>query len=230
MAYKKTARKAVASKGKYCTKKDAKQIIKRALKTNIERKHFSTLTTETTVSTLLQGDGSNWFPVGAPVPGTGAGQRVGNEIRLQSLTISASLHNNAAFSNLVRMVVFYLDDNVTVTSGTDIFSGGAGNPLDFSTVVGIDTMHYPLNPVKITVLHDSVINLAKGGEYESTRYIKKTINLRNKKIVFENTTSGIDNQKPNLYVAYWAAEAANDVGTGTTVELSHFIRTYFTDA
>lgn len=230
MAYKKTAKRTMVTKGKYCTKKDAKQIIKRALKTNLERKWVANLTTETTVSTLLQGDGSNWFAVAAPAQGTSAGQRIGNEIRLQKLVIRASLHNNATISNLVRMVVFYLDDNVAVTSGTDIFAGAAGNPLDFATVTGINTIHYPFNPVKITVLHDQVFNLAKGGEYESTRVIKKSINLRNKKVVFENTTSGVDNQKPNLYIAYWAAEAAEDISTGTTVELSHYSQTFFTDA
>lgn len=214
---------------KACTKKDAAQIVKRALQRNLEKKYYTVTTTETTVSTLLQGDGTNWFSLCIPSNAASVVGRIGNEIRLQKLEMRGSLHNNGTITNLVRMVIFYFKDNVTVSSASDIFLGPAV-ATDFAGVTGIDTMHYPLNGAKMQVLHDSVINLAKGGEFESTKVFRKTINLKNRLMKFEGNSVGVDNQDPNLYALFFAAEAGNDTGAGTTVELSHFTRVWYTDA
>lgn len=221
---------ASAASRKLCTKKDAAQIIKRALQKNIERKYSITLSTESTVSTLLQGDGTNWYNLCSPAVGNTAVTRIGNQIRLQKLEIKGSLHNNGTISNLVRMIVFYLKDNVAVSSATDIFETGSGAGADFATTTGIDTMHWPLNKAKLDVVYDTVINLAKAGEYESTKIIRKTFNLRNRLVQFEGNTQGIDNQEPNLYLLYIGAEAGNDTGVGTTIEQSHYTRCWYTDA
>lgn len=219
---KKSTRKAV-------TKKDAAAIVKRALRKNLELKMYNTSATEEVVSTLLQGDGSNWYPLCSLTQGTTNFSRVGNQIRLQKLDIRGSLHNNASVSNLVRMVIFYFKDNVTVSASSDIFLAGTSG-TDFAAITGITAMHYPLNPVKMTVLSDTVINLAKAGEYESTKTFRKTFDLKNKLIKFEGNTAGPDNQHPQLYMLVFAAEAANDTGLGTDIELSHYCRTSYTDA
>lgn len=230
-AYKKrSSKKAAYASRKACTKKDAAAIVKRALRTNLERKAYQTSSSEITVSTLLQGDGTNWFPLCAPAIGNTVTTRVGNEIRLQKLEMRGSLHNNASIIQLVRMVVFYLKDNVTVSSATDIFQSGNTVAQDFSAFVGIDSIHYPLNTVKLQVLHDSVIQLAPAGAHESVRTFKKSFDLKNKKIKFEGNSTGIDNQEPQLYALWFAAEAGNDTGAGTVVELSHFSRCWYTDA
>lgn len=227
MPFKRVAKK--SSMRKPITKRDAASIVKRALRKNLEQKMYNISTSETTVSTLLQGDGTNWFSLVVPTQGTTNFARVGNQIRLQSLDIRGSLHNNATISNMVRMLIFYFRDNVTVSSASDIFLAGA-SATDFASITGIDSMHYPLNNAKMTVLTDSVISLGPAGTYEAVKTFRKRINLKNKLIKFEGNTAGVDNQDPQLYALFFAAEAGNDTGVGTTVELSHYSRVSYTDA
>lgn len=234
----KTAKRSVAAvtQSKYITRKQAASLIQRAFRAKCENKvHFNSAQ-EASLSTIAQGASTQWYPLLAPVAGVSAGARVGNEIIAENLDIIGHLQNNASQVNYVRMVVFwYMNDNSTSASGpaSDIFQFGVAGAADFATVFGMQSMYAPLNTNKVQVLYDQVHKLAKSAEPSGndTKMFKIKRSLRSKRVNFNigSSSVGTDVADKTLMLLAWAAEAPDDTGAGTTVELSFISRGWYTD-
>lgn len=232
MAYtKKTTikRKAKPAKSK-AMERVAKAVVRKELARNQELKVKFNQATETAVSTLTQG--TNWYDLTAVDVGTGSDERIGREIMLKGIDIRGHLHNNGAGTNWVRVAVFKAYEQTDMSSLSTIFQRGA-SAGDFSDLAGIRTMYYPFNNTELKCVYDKVIKLnpvATAGSQDESGMFRHFIR-RNEKLHFESTTAeGQDVQRPRYWLAVWAAESAEDVGVGQTLELSYLARTFFTDS
>lgn len=186
-----------------------------------EKKEFLFQQDEVSVSTIAQG--ANWTHCTDLPSGTARGSK---EVLLQSLRCRGILHNNATGTNLVRMVVFYAEDEVAPSNIAEYFlsSNSLLSTVAFgdAAVAGLNAMYQPMNKSKVTVLKDRVFKLAANASTDGGQVVPYdfTINLRNAKIKYEGNTVGVANQNRMLYIGCWAAEGADDTGVGTVVEWS----------
>lgn len=186
-----------------------------------EKKEYLFQHDEVAVSTIAQG--ADWTHCTDLASGTA---RNSKEVLLQSLRCRGVLHNNANGTNLVRMVVFYAEDEVVPSNIAEYFMSSSSllSTVAFgnAAVAGLNAMYQPLNPSKVTVLKDRVFKLAAVGSTDGAQVVPYdfTIKLRNAKIKYEGNTQGPGNQNRMLYIGLWAAEGADDTGVGTVVEWS----------
>lgn len=197
----------------------------------VEMKRWIAFYDESAISTLT---GFNTVPLASIDQGTGAYQRVGNQITAKGIYIKGMMHNNAAFTNCLRMCIlghpgdvdmtiaageFYKDANNA--GGTSILTGGAA---------GLNAMYYPINNAKFQVLYDRVFTFSpQNTDRNDTLRFRKFVKL-NRKIMFEANTSGVNNQNYNYFLLIVSAEGGDDVGLGSTVEFSAQASFFYTDA
>lgn len=187
-----------------------------------EHKELLSQIDEQAVSTIVQG--SDWSHISGVTASVNT--RIGKEILLQSVRCRGVLHNNATGTNLVRMVVGYVEDEVIPSNISEYFLSTDGNvaPVSFSNAAaaGLNSMYQPLNKSKITLLYDRVFKLGAQSSVDGAQVqlYDFNLNLKNAKIKFEGNTNGPGNQNRMLYIGCWAAEGADDTGLGTVVEWS----------
>lgn len=215
-----------ADKVSAATKKYVKRVLPK-----VETKQVWAHHNEVQLNTLSQGYQST--AVCQIGQGTAANNRIGNIVHLSSLDLRGALNNNSTSESFVRMVVLmYPGTNGDPT--LNIFrSLPTGTTAGVSTINGLDEMYYPINTLEFTVLYDKVFRLAgsaTGNSGSNTLFFKKNINLKQKRLQFKSTGSGVGNQDYMYSVIWIAADANDDTSTGTAVELSCLERLFFKDA
>lgn len=187
--------------------------------------------TEKLVNTLTQFSSSVYKVVNAIDQGDGDTNRDGNVAVGKGIYIRGSLHNNVAYTIFVRLLVFELPDDNTLsdiaTSGNELFRGNVPETLS-----GIKTMYYPMNKAKFKkIWYDKVIKLggfqsaANGTDTRFFKIFRKfSTRLRwNSSSVSQSPSNGA------LYFMYWCAQGDEDVTTGANIELSYLSSYYFQD-
>lgn len=196
----------------------------------VEMKRWIAFYDENAVSTLT---GLDPRPLTDIDQGTGAYQRIGNEIQAKAIYFRGIMHNNAAITNCVRMAILGTNGDADITIATGEFfkdsnlAGGATGT--FGGAAGLNSMYYPINTAKFDVYYDRVFKLsAVSVDSNDTMQFRKFIRL-NRKIKYEATTSGLNNQNYRYLMVVWTAEGGDDVGVGTVVEFSAQTHFYYTD-
>lgn len=198
-----------------------------------EKKHLNTQINEVALSSI--GAGDNWYHLSDIADGSNSGNRVGSEITLHKMNFRGILHNNSSGTHVVRVVLGYVEDEVTPSSVYSLFEGSLGPeaPVDFgnAATIGLNSIYQPLNKSKFTMLYDQVFTIGASTSIDAgeVRVINITKNLKNAKIKFEGVTKGAGNQNRMLYLGAWTAEGGDDTGLGTTVELSGCAQLHYSD-
>lgn len=199
-----------------------------------EHKEYLAQVDEVGVSTIVQG--ADWSHISDVV--SGDRYRTGKEIHLQSVRCRGVLHNNASGTNLVRMVVGYVEDELTPSNISDYFlsgttTGGTIAPVSFTNVAaaGLNSMYQPMNKSKITLLYDRVFKLGANASVDGAQVqpYDFTLSLKSAKIKYEGNSTGAGNQNRMLYIGCWAAEGGDDTGLGTVVEWSGMTQLKYID-
>lgn len=232
MAYTKkttTKRKAKPAKSK-AMERVAKAVVRKEMARNSELKVKYNQGQELAVSTLTQG--TNWYDLTAIDQGVGGEDRIGREVMLKGIDLRGHIHNNGANTNWVRIAVFKAYEQTDMSSLSTIFKRST-DAADFSLITGIRTIYYPFNNTELKCVYDKTIKLnpvATTGSNDESAMFRHFIK-RNERIRFEaNANEGQDVQRPRYWLAVWAAESAEDVGVGQTIELSYLARTFFSDS
>lgn len=197
----------------------------------VEMKRFITFYDESVITTLA---GYDPRPLLDLSQGTGAYERIGNEVQAKGMFLRGIVHNNAAITNIFRMVIVGcagdVDNNL---ANAELFmdaNNAGGTSILTGSAAGLNSMYYPINKAKFDVLYDKVFKLSPSGvDSNDTQLFRKFIKL-NRKIRFEGTTTGQYNMNYRYHALVWNAESPDDVTVGTTVEFSCHCTTYYTDA
>jgi len=193
-------------------------------------KRWVSFADETLITTLA---GLDARPLTDITQGTGAYQRIGNQIHAKGIYLRGVMHNNAAITNLMRVLVVGFAGDIDITlaageffqdanlaGGTSLLTGGAA---------GLNSMYYPINKAKFDVIYDRVFKMSPANvDSSDTLNFRKFIKL-NRKILFEANVAGQYDQNYRYAILAWTAEAPDDVGVGTTVEFSCHSQFYYTD-
>jgi len=126
----------------------------------------------------------------------------------------------------VRHVVGYFLDQDTPGVGTEMFEQSlrASGPQTFSAIKGGAqepiAMYLDLNRAKFIPIIDKTFVVGATGSVDgyNAKTFDHTVNLRDKKIRFEQSGSGTANQDQQLYAGAWCIETNADLGLGTAVE------------
>lgn len=202
------------------TKKAISTIVKKQINKNEESKFLFQTITGNVVSNNIY----TMSPIQSLAIGTGQNNRVGNQVRLQRLTIQFLLQNSVAWSQTnLRVLVFWSPytysagwslSNVTSFGSSDIMLGTANNfasPIDFTK--------------PITLLYDKkhTINAKDVQTFNTTTnltftknqiYRKISIPLNGKKIQFVSGSSWLTEK--NLYVVLIPQSADTNVIAGVS--------------
>lgn len=198
-----------------------------------EKKALYNSVTEVSVSSSSLG--SNWYPLSAIPQGVGHGERVGRQIKLDSLKINQVFKNNSTGTHLVRILVGYIKDQSTMGTGTELFenllSAAPTTPLGIGGGNGMLALVSPINKAKFTVLYDKVITVGAAASVDGadTRQLITNHKLKGALINFEASTSGAANQDRSLYIGAFTVESGNDTAGGTSVEWTLFAETHYHD-
>jgi len=165
--------------------------------------------------------------------GTGAYQRVGNQITLKGVHEKGMLFNNSTKTVFVRQVIGWLKTEEALGSTTAIFRGTAGEAVAPSSLAApYHAVYFPFHPAHFKPVYDKVHRLegvdattAGNRNYAFFNCFKRF----NTKIKFTSTDVSLT-MKPRLISIFFAATADADDGTGFIVELSRITREFFTDA
>jgi len=210
--------------------------VKKAVYGLAEKKLNIVQADEVSLSTINAG--ADWYHLTNLTQNSSDASRVGRSVTLDSVRIRGILNNNSAASTqYVRMVIGYFNDFQVPSIATPLFEAAAGYQpaVTFGTTGasnGLNCIYQPLSGLHFTCIHDRVFTLASGSSVDAgqTKYFDITKNLRGTKITFDGTATGAGgNMKKTLYVGFWAAEAADDSGLGTVVELSAAMALKYTD-
>lgn len=184
------------------------------------------------------GAGGNWLHVTNLTQASSDASRVGRSITLDSVRVRGVLNSNNSINNtLVRMVIGYFNDFTAPSSSTPLFEGSGGYQAAQTfgvsgTSNGLNCIYQPLSSQHFTCISDRVFTISVTGSLDAgnVKYFDVTKSLRGTKIQFDGASVGSGtNLKKALYVGWWAAEAADDTGVGSTVEISAAALLKYTD-
>jgi len=200
--------------------KTAKQVVVRLA----EKKKALSTAQEASINSISQGD--TWVALSNISQGSAAYERVGKEITLRRLRYRGQIFNNSATSMTVRHVVGYFLDQDTPGVGTEMFEQSlrASGPQTFSAIKGGAqepiAMYLDLNRAKFIPIIDKTFVVGATGSVDgyNAKTFDHTVNLRDKKIRFEQSGTGTANQDQQLYAGAWCIETNADLGLGTAVE------------
>lgn len=201
--------------------KTAKQVVIRMA----EKKRVNTVAIEVPLNSISQGD--TWIPLSNVNQGTGAFERVGKEITLRKLRFRGQIQNNANTTMIIRQVVGYFLDQGTPGVGTEMFeqsTRGSTGGVTFSSIKGavqeILTPYLLLNRAKFIPVYDRTFKIGNNAAVEggNVALFDTTVSLRDRKIRFEQASSGTGNQDIQLYAGAWCIEANADLTTGLAME------------
>lgn len=170
--------------------------------------------------------GGNWVQLNDIVQGNDHGARQGREIQLTSLKLRQLLRSNASGSHYVRIIAGYIKDHSAFATTTQIFDSPAGgNPTSASGVGGgngVSLMILPINKALFTTVYDKTVKLGANSSVDGydCMILDKYINLQNRKVRYDGSTTGPTNSDQSLWLGCITAEAPNDTAGGSTVEWS----------
>lgn len=205
---------------KASVRKTAREVVYRMA----EKKRVNSISQEQSINSISQGD--TWVALSNISQGPAAYERVGKEVTLKKLRFKGQIHNNAAVTMVVRQVVGYFLDQGTPGVGTEMFeqsTRGSGT-VTFSALKGASqeplAPHLLLNRAKFIPVIDKVYKVGALAAVEAgnTILFDHSVNLRDRKIRFEQSAVGVGNQDIQLYAGCWCIEANNDITTGLAVE------------
>jgi len=200
--------------------KTAKQVVVRLA----EKKRAQSSGQELSINSISQGD--TWVPLSNISQGSAAFERVGKEITLRRLRYRGQVFNNSTTSMTVRHVVGYFLDQGSPGVGTEMFEQSlrASGAITFSGLKGGTqepvSGYLPLNRAKFIPVLDSTFVVGATGSVDgnNAKVFDHVVNLRDKKIRFEQSATGTANQDQQLYAGAWCIETNGDLSTGTAVE------------
>lgn len=202
-------------------RKTAKEVVVRMA----EKKRVNSIAQEQSINSISQGD--TWIALSNISQGSAAFERVGKEVTLKKLRFKGALFNNAGTTMIVRQVVGYFLDQGTPGVGTEMFeqtTRGSTGGVTFSALKGASqeplAPHLLLNRTKFIPVLDRVYTLGNNSAVEAgnTILFDHTVNLRDRKIRFEQAAQGTANQDVQLYAGCWCIESNSDLTTGLAVE------------
>lgn len=206
-----------------------KALIKKEIGKQCEMKQRYVVHSEDSVNTL---NPNNVYELAGMVQGTGAYQRIGNEIIVRGVHSKGFLHNNSAKTVYVRHMIGFLTVEDSAGSTCPIFRETSGEAVGPSTLAApYHTIYYPLYKRFFKTIYDKVYRLegidATTGGNKNTHFFNVFKKL-NKKLRFSaNTSSTLT--KPRMIECFFCATADADDGTGYVVELNQIATLYWND-
>lgn len=166
--------------------------------------------------------------------GTAINNRIGNEIRLQGFHSKITYFNKGSDPVYIRRLVIGINSGDT-EAGTDtaeLFQN-LGLGVSIATVANTTAaLQYPINHVTYKVYFDKTFKLGpvSATDGSNTRLVNYFQKFSGKKVIYENTGSGVLAQNHRFAEVILAVGANNDQATGNVgVEYSRHARTFFTD-
>lgn len=205
---------------KASVRKTAKEVVYRMA----EKKRVNSTAQEQSINSISQGD--TWVALSNISQGSAAYERVGKEVTLKKLRFKGQLFNNAGVTMMVRQVVGYFLDQGTPGVGTEMFeqSTRGSGAVTFSALKGAVqeplASHLLLNRAKFIPVIDKVYKLGATAAVEGGNAVlfDHSVNLKDRKIRYEQSATGTNNQDIQLYAGCWCIEANADLTTGLAVE------------
>jgi hypothetical protein len=210
-----------------------KKYVAKQLRKNTELKYSYIETDEQYASTLNQSPDNFKKLVSLLGVGTGKSGRIGWDIGVRGLQMQWILNNNNSQVNYVRLLVVRLKQpsNGADTLDDKLLTNVAGSQINLSTgATGLNAMYYPVDKSYCSVIYNRVVKLAGSGDTTgaNTKVIRKFIKMRSKISWLGDAYNNLCNGA--LWFTAIAAEANDDTGTGTNVEISGFAKMWFVDS
>lgn len=213
--------------------KKIKSIARSVASKQFEVKKYIIGGVEAALSTLTQG--TNWIQCGVNIAqGVSSFERVGTRIRILAIQTKIFLHNNADVPLYARYCLIRPTDRAALGSTSKIFCGSNNQDSDFATETGMKCIMrtFSKNTVE-KVYKNKLIKMDGNGDSGDSYFVSRTLFQKfGRGIVVDYNVNnmGVTNMNPNIQFGIWVAEAAEDVGAGTTVEWTHQTTVFYTDA
>jgi len=206
--------------------------IKRYNWKNRETKMISNYISEQQISTV-SGQGVYIIPFPAPAIGTGANQRVGNKIDMVGIKVNILFNSNASLPLVCRMLI------LGVPQGSNFFdSDVAANIFDVSIpatsaeVSGgctgfLSDINRQINRNELKTIRDQVIPL--NSNTVDFSFAQRIIYVRTPGRATFHDSDLSQPQTMRYVMALMPRQANADESTGSTIECSYSLTTYFKD-
>jgi len=172
----------------------------------------------------------SWTEMSSPGWGTGPVNRIGNEIIAKKIRVTGVARNNSTSTTWLRMLILGYGPDVD-NSAPEVFDAlSSGAPETPLTITGLNLIYTPIFRAKFKVFCDQRFNLGPsvGTDGTETKFFKKDVNLRDKKIIFDANTTNQGNQTYRYAIVFFCATGDDD-SIGTTMDLSYQSSFDFTD-
>lgn len=226
-------RKAYAPKGKTGVSTAVKKYVKKVTaRTRPEMKSIQTNSVENGLITQPINTALAWQELVQPTQGTARNNRIGNEIYLHGFHAKGSFINTSAVPVYVRRLVVGYTTGVTTGVNAELFDNGIGAGVTITTTgVTMALITNKINKAQFKVYFDKVIKLSPSTATDGsqTKLYNHFQKFGGKKIRFEGSGVGLNNQDFILAEVYIVAQADNDAAGTNIVEWSENNSIYFTD-
>jgi len=204
-------------------------MIRRELTKTCEMKQRYVVHSEDTINTL---NPNNIYDLLGMVQGSGAYQRIGNELVAKGVHSKGFLHNNSTKTVFVRHAIGWMNIDTAAGSTAEIFQDVAGDAIGPSSLAAsYHALYFPWYKRYFKPIYDKVYTLegidATTGGNKNVRFFNVYKKLNNKVRFSANTSSTAT--KNRLIEVFFCATADDDDGTGYVVELSQVARVFWID-